>query len=246
LRRYIDISRGVRKRFIGPRNAGATYIDLFSGPGRAKVRNGPFIEGSCVAAWEMSRRCGSPFSEVIIADSDGERLDLAERRLRNLGAPVKAHLGKAADTAQAIAKSLNPYGLHFAFIDPFNLAAFNFEVVKAFAGFQRIDMIVHVSKMDLQRNLGFNVKAQQDAFEIFAPGWRNVVNLSQPQSAIRRGVFDHWRELVANTGIAPSANMKLITGSKGQHLYWLLLAAKHDRAHKFWNVASNDGQGLLF
>lgn len=246
LRRYIDISRGVRQQFIGPRNAGATYIDLFSGPGRAKIRNGEFIQGSCVAAWEMSRRGGSPFSSVIIADSDAERLGLAESRLRKLGAPVTAHLGKAADTAKVIARLLNPYGLHFAFIDPFNLGAFDFEVMKAFSGFQRIDTIVHVSKMDLQRNLGFNVKAQQDAFEVFAPGWRNVVNLSQPQAAIRRGVFDHWRNLVASAGIAPSANMKLITGSKGQHLYWLLLAAKHDLAHKFWDAASNDGQGSLF
>ncbi|MBX5130963.1 three-Cys-motif partner protein TcmP [Rhizobium lentis] len=246
LRRYIDISRGVRQRFIGPRSAGATYIDLFSGPGRAKIRNGEFIDGSCVAAWEMSRRGGSPFSEVIIADSDPVRLQLAEHRLRKAGAPVKAHLGKAADTAKVIAKGLNPYALHFAFIDPFNLGAFDFEVMKAFAGFQRIDTIVHVSKMDLQRNLGFNVKAQQDAFEIFAPGWRSVVDLSQPQAGIRRGVFDHWRNLVAGAGIAPSANMKLITGSKGQHLYWLLLAAKHDLAHKFWKEASNDGQGSLF
>ncbi|MGO8147089.1 three-Cys-motif partner protein TcmP [Rhizobium leguminosarum] len=245
LRKYIDISRGVRKQFIGPRNAGATYIDLFSGPGRAKIRNGDFIDGSCVAAWEMSRRGGSPFTEVIIADSDAERLDLAEQRLRKLGAPVKAHLGKAAVTAKIIAGGLNPYALHFAFIDPFNLAAFDFEVIKAFAGFQRIDMIVHVSKMDLQRNLGFNVKAQQNAFETFAPGWRNVVDLSQPQAAIRRGVFDHWRNLVAGAGIAPSADMKLITGRKGQHLYWLLLAAKHELAHKFWKVASNDGQGSL-
>lgn len=246
LRRYIDISRGVRQRFVGPRNAGATYIDLFSGPGRAKVRNGDFIDGSCVAAWKMSCRGGAPFTEVIIADADADRLELAEKRLRKLGAPVKVYFGKAADTAKTIASRLNPYGLHFAFIDPFNLGAFDFEVIKAFAGLQRIDMVVHVSKMDLQRNLGFNVKAQQDAFEVFAPGWRNVVNLSQPQSSIRRGVFDHWRNLVANAGVAPSADMKLITGSKGQHLYWLLLAAKHELAHKFWKVASDDGQGSLF
>ncbi|MGO8484765.1 hypothetical protein AB9F39_36730, partial [Rhizobium leguminosarum] len=62
------------------------------------------------------------------------------------------------------------------------------------------------------------------------------MNLSQPQAAIRRGVFDQWRNLVAAAGIAASADMKLITGSRGQNLYWLLLAAKHELAHKFWKV----------
>ena len=41
-------------------------------------------------------------------------------------------------------------------------------------------------------------------------------------------------------------NTQLITGSKNQPLYWLLLAAKHDLAHKFWATASNvEGQGKL-
>jgi hypothetical protein len=39
--------------------------------------------------------------------------------------------------------------------------------------------------------------------------------------------------------------MKLITGSKGQPLYWLLLAAKHALAHKFWATASKSAQGSL-
>lgn len=59
-------------------------------------------------------------------------------------------------------------------------------------------------------------------------------------------MFQYWRDQVANLGVWPSAEMKLITGSKNQPLYWLLLAAKHDLAHKFWATASNvGGQGKL-
>ena len=37
--RYIDISRSTRAKYLGPGKAGATYIDLFCGPGRCKVRD---------------------------------------------------------------------------------------------------------------------------------------------------------------------------------------------------------------
>ena len=51
----------------------------------------------------------------------------------------------------------------------------------------------------------------------------------------------------AKLGVWPSIEMKLITGEKNQRLYWLLLAAKHDLAHSFWEVAANaQGQGKLF
>lgn len=247
LQRYIDISRAVRRRWIGPTNAGATYIDLFCGPGRAKVRKtGEWIDGSCVAAWKKSVEGGSPFSAVYIADADAEKLKYATERLRRLNAPVVPIHGKAVDTVKQIAARLHPSGLHFAFIDPFNLGAFDFEVMKTLSWFKYIDMLVHVSKMDLQRNLGFNVGMQQTAFETFAPGWRSSVNLGQSQPNIRRDVFEHWRGLVGSLGIDASSDMRLITGSRNQPLYWLLLVAKHDLAHKFWATASHTGQDSLF
>lgn len=247
LGKYIDISQAVRRKWIGTTNAGATYIDLFCGPGRAKIRKtGEWIDGSSVAAWKKSVQSGTPFSKVYVADYDPEKLKYATERLRRLKAPVIPIEGSAVDTAKEVVASLHPNGLHFAFIDPFNLAAFDFEVMKTLSALKRIDMLVHVSKMDLQRNLGFNVSNQQTAFEIFAPGWRNSVNLDQSSPNIRRDVFEYWRELVAKLGIESSADMRLITGSRNQPLYWLLLVAKHELAHKFWSTASDTGQGSLF
>lgn len=247
LLRYIDISRAVRRRWVGPTNAGATYIDLFCGPGRAKVRKtGEWIDGSCVAAWKKSVEGGAPFSTVYVADADAEKLEYATERLRRLKAPVVPIQGKAVDTSKQIAAHLHPNALHFAFIDPFNLAAFDFEVMKTLSGLKRIDMLVHVSKMDLQRNLGFNIDMQQTAFETFAPGWRSSVNLDQSSRNIRRDEFEYWRDRVGSLGIDASADMRLITGSRNQPLYWLLIVAKHDLAHKFWATASHTGQGSLF
>lgn len=248
LRRYIDISRAVRRKWTAPRGAGATYIDLYCGPGRSRVRRtGEFIEGSCIAAWNESVRGGVPFSTVYIGDADPVRRGYAAERLRRLGAPVVELHGTAATAAFTLRATAPASSLHFAFLDPYNLAAFDFSIIHALSNFRYIDMLVHVSKMDLQRNTGMNVRKQTSAFDTFAPGWRNAVNLNQMHSAIRREVFAHWQRLVANLGVFPSTEMKLITGSRGQHLYWLTLASRNDLAHDFWKVASNDsGQGRLF
>lgn len=209
-------------------------------------KTGEWIDGSCVAAWKKSVEGGAPFTTVYIADVDAEKLEYASERLRHLGAPVVPIHGRAVDTVKHVVALLRPNGLHFAFIDPFNLGAFDFEVMRTLSRLKRIDMLVHVSKMDLQRNLGFNVGLQQSAFETFAPGWRTSINLDQSQPKIRRDVFEYWRNLVANLGIDASADMRLITGSMNQPLYWLLLVARHDLAHKFWASASDTGQGSLF
>lgn len=107
-------------------------------------------------------------------------------------------------------------------------------------------MLIHVSAMDLQRNLGINVSSEESAFDSFAPGWRQHVDVARPQFAIRQQVVDYWRKLVSNLGVWPSTEMKLISGTGNQRLYWLLLAAKHALPHKFWEVAADtERQGRL-
>lgn len=245
--KYVSISRGVRAKWIGPGKAGATYIDLFCGPGRAKIRRtGEFIEGGCVAAWNESVRSNTPFSSVYIADADSARLEFARERLTRAGAPVEAFHGEAVDTAKTIRTKLDQYGLHFAFVDPYNLGAFDFSVVETLSKRKRIDMMVHISKMDLQRNTGLNVRAQKSAFDKFVPGWRSVIDVNQPFTAVRRAVFELWKTKVVTLGMAASTDMQLITGSRGQHLYWLTLAARHELALAFWKAATNNGQGQLF
>ena len=50
IRKYIDISRAVRRKFVKGKG-GATYIDLFCGPGRARVRETTrIVDGSALAA----------------------------------------------------------------------------------------------------------------------------------------------------------------------------------------------------
>ena len=75
LKRYIAISHGVRKKFITGAG-GATYIDLFCGSGRGKIKNtNEWIDGSSIVAWKKSQESGSPFSAMYINDLDKESVD---------------------------------------------------------------------------------------------------------------------------------------------------------------------------
>lgn len=243
LRLYIGISRAARRKYIGPKNAGATYIDLFCATGRARVREtGEWIDGSAVAAWKASVEGGVPFSKILISDADDEARSVCANRLKKLGAPVVEIPGDALKAAELVPQRINPHGLHFAFVDPYNLGALSFQIFSFLSSLKRIDMMVHVSAMDLQRNLEANPKIVEE----FAPGWREHIDLSASQPTLRANVISYWRDKVSALGTIPSAEMKLITGSKSQRLYWLLLVSKHELARRFWSKAIDaDVQGRL-
>lgn len=246
--RYIDMSKAARAKYLGPGKGGAAFVDLFCGPGRCKVKTtGEWIDGGALAAWKKSVEGGQPFSRMIVADADQQRLDAMVMRLQSAGAPVVSKCGPAAETAFFALQRTPQYGLNFAYLDPYNLEALNFQIFQTLSRVKRLDILVHLSKMDLQRNLDSNIGATVSAFDAFAPGWRSIINVEQAQGGIRNEVVEYWRDLVASTGKTASNEVRLLRGTRGQHLYWLLLVAGHDLAHKFWTVASNpEKQGSLF
>lgn len=157
LRRYLDISRGARQKFLGSRGAGATFIDLFCGTGRARIREtGQWIDGSAIAAWKTGEGGNGRFSEVLVSDIDETRRKACVQRLRRLGADVRELGGPAIGAAEEVISVVHPRGLHFAFLDPYNLAELDFSIIKTLSKLKRIDMLIHISAMDLQRNLGRN------------------------------------------------------------------------------------------
>jgi three-Cys-motif partner protein len=243
--RYIDISKSTRAKYLGEGRGGAAFIDLFCSTGRCQIREtGEWTDGGAVAAWRKSLESKRPFTRVIIADVDLVRLNACEKRLSALGAPVVALHGAAVDTAFLARQRTPPHGLNFAFLDPYNLEALDFRIISTLSLIKRMDMLIHVSTMDLQRNLDKHLTDEDSAFDSFAPGWREGLQIDQSKRRTREDLFEYWRGLVAQTKVKTSDHVKLIKGSKNQRLYWLLLAASSDLAHTFWDaVSKTDGQG---
>jgi three-Cys-motif partner protein len=246
LRKYVEITRATRRKWVEG-TGGATYIDLFCGAGRAIIRDTrEVIDGSPLVAFKAGRAGGVPFSEIHLADASEERCRAAERRIVAAGGSAQVEVGSAHTTVVSIARKLNPNGLHFAFLDPYKLEALPFSVIKELARFRYIDVLIHVSAQDLQRNLDAYSKTQNGPLDAFAPGWRRAVSLKQPKSATRAAYVDYWAAEMQKLGFAP-ARYELVSGPiKKQRLYWLVVVSHHKLAQEFWDKIRNvSGQGEL-
>ena len=58
-------------------------------------------------------------------------LDVHQPDQGQLGAPVVTIHAPAVEAVRQMISSVNPYGLHFAFLDPYNLGALDFTVISA-------------------------------------------------------------------------------------------------------------------
>lgn len=248
LRKYVDISRGVRRKFL-QRSGCATYIDLFCGSGRAFIRDtGERIDGSPLVAFKSARDGGESFSEIYIADLEGQRVTTAASRITGAGArATTSYVGKAEDVAPQIVARLNPFGLHFAFLDPYNLDALPFSVLESLGRLRHIDILIHVSALDLQRNLDAYTRPEDDRLERFAPGWRQHVRLNQSQQRIRASLLSYWASKFEMLGLSPAERAELVSGQeRNQRLYWLVLVSREKLARDFWEkIRSVSGQREL-
>ena len=156
-------------------------------------------------------------------------------------------IGRAEDTAVRIVKKLNPYGLHFAFLDPYNLQDMPFSVIEAFSSLKRVDILIHVSAQDLQRNLHSYTKPGDRRLESFAPGWRKAVNLNQSQRAVRASILTYWTSKMEALGLPPARHAELVSGAtRNQRLYWLVFVSRSEFAKGLWDKIRNlSGQGDL-
>ena len=248
LRQYVDITRQARRKFVEG-SGGATYIDLYCGAGRGLVRDsGELIDGSPLVAFKSARDGGVPFSKIHIADESEELCRAAEKRLIAAGAETTATVGSASETVVSIVSQLNPSGLHFAFLDPFNLQDLPLSVLATLSTLKHIDVLIHVSAQDLQRNLHSYGRLGDTRLEAFVPGWRDAVDTARPQQVVRAAILEYWAKKISQLGLPAAKGMELITGKeKNQRLYWLVLAARHDLARQLWNkIRSPVRQGDFF
>lgn len=238
LREYITISSPARKRWIRPTSE-ATYIDLFCGPGKSQCRDtGELLDGSPVVAWNASVLSGVPFSRVFLADASAQHVHSAADRLRTLpAAPVASFVGPGESTVNDIYRELIPWELHFALLDPFNLEDLPFSVIERLAKLKHIDLMIHLSTGDMQRNYATYTDAENATLDRFAPGWRKAVDFNAQPFAQRLAIVRHWFSLLNDVGLPHAPAMHAARNSKNSRMYWLIFASRADIARKFWTAA---------
>lgn len=238
LRRYVDITRATRRKWNGYGRE-TSYIDLYCGPGRARIKGtNEFIQGSALVAATEAANKGVPFDKICIGDLDGENVDACAARLQaKLTSGVTPFVGSSDITARKVVSAIDPKSLHIALLDPFNIGSLPFTTISTLAQIQRMDLIIHVSTMDLQRNL--RQMMQNGVLETFAPGWSDVVDQRERNELALQAVFRHWRSCLAALDYKVSDNIERVSGSRNQPLYWLVLASRNELADKFWAQVSH-------
>ena len=136
--------------------------------------------------------------------------------------------------------------MHFAFLDPHNLGALSFDLFESLAKLRRIDVMVHVSLSDLQRNVDRYTSEAYDQFDKFAPGWRNHVSTNMNQEALRAAIIKFWSDKVMKFRLHRARPCELIKGPRQQRLYWLILLARHELAHALWSKISSSAKAPDF
>jgi three-Cys-motif partner protein len=236
LRKYVDASHAARRHYTS-----RTYVDLYCGPGRSWIsKTDKFVDGSPLVAFEAAAKQGDQFTQILIADARTEYLEAAEQRLRTRGANIQPFQGEAHIVVNKVVKEIDPHGLHFAFLDPYNLGALPFSVIRKLASVRRMDLLVHVSAMDLKRDLHNYIRPDgpKDLDE-FAPGWREHVDVKGRKDVVRQRIFEYWRSLIRELGTSANDCIEVVENSKSSDLYWLVFIARHQLAHKLWRAIAN-------
>ena len=243
LRRYIGASWAVRRQWHN-----RSFIDLYCGPGRIRVRDTNVeAEGGALVAWLEARKHGGCFTQVLIGDKDQAAATACETRLTRLGAPVKKVVGDADATVDQILAMVPQRGLHLAYLDPFNVEHLPFSVIQKLSKFKNIDIVVHYSVMDVQRNIELDFLRDASRFEGFAPGWKNHVGVDGlPKHQIAQEFTSYWLSLVKSLGFNYAKEMPLMTNSKNGPLYRMVFLLRHPLAEKLWNDIAKPLNRSLF
>jgi len=131
LRKYVDASSRARAKFLPPRGVGASYIELFSGAGRSIIREtGKIVDGSPLVAYKAAKASRARFSELHLSDLDQRNSDALAYRIKALGGAAYSYVGPADIVVDRILTSINPHGLHLAFLDPFGLGPLPFSIIE--------------------------------------------------------------------------------------------------------------------
>jgi three-Cys-motif partner protein len=241
VRRLIEASRGARMKYLktnGRRPAGgAAYIEIFAGPGMARINtSGEIIDGSPLIA---AKHTEVPFTELIFVDKEQENVDALVSRLNAIGRPAQTFCGDCNEIIRDVVRHVPPYGLNLAFVDPFSAGQLSFDTLRVLAQVTRMDLILlFPTGMDIKRNFDRSAETitrflGTDEWQDRAAGAREAVKLI--------GVL---REQLKPYGYTQGTVRSVPIMSGGRVLYHLVFATKEALADRLWNsIARTTSKG---
>ncbi len=237
IRLYIEATRAVRAKYLPPvGNGGAAYLDLFAGPGRARIRDQPeTVAGSALIAVE---HIDAPFTRIILCDLDPENVHALTERTKNdhRVAIVQGDCNAEIDRLVAL---VPPHGLNIALIDPFGPTPMKWSTIARVAAVKRMDLLIHFPTGAIKRNFyhpGFDHTLDE---MLGTPAWRSRVLSAEHVPKL----IDVLHEQLVELGYASERVKTLpVKADKNLLLYHLVFASKDARGTAIWkSITTHDG-----
>lgn len=229
IRRYLEATHGVRGKFIY--DSGAGYVDLFSGPGKARVAStGEIIDGSPVLAAKIDRQ---PFTDIVLCEYSEVNISALKTRFAGQSR-VTIEPGDCNENIKNIVPKIPVNGYNVALIDPFHVGNLAFETIERLANFRRMDLVINFPIVDIRRNWDkvdrierfIGLTADKWGFEVSSKMAPKILALFQDQLT-RLGYQEQQTR-------APQ-----ITNEGNTPLYHLVFASKHKLGSQIWESISS-------
>ncbi len=247
--RYIGATRAARKKFLPPAGSGgAAYIDLFAGPGRARINDtGQVVDGSPLLALAHTE---APFTQLVLCDLDADNVAALQARTSGGATEVSVFRGDANRDISKITAAIPRYGLNVALVDPFRPSDLKWSTIAELAKFERMDLIVNFGTGFIRRNLFEETKPEYGKVidAMLPPGfpWRDRVRSLQDAAKL----IDCFREALGGLGYDQSRVRHIeIRNKTNTVMYHLVFASKKGLGTQIWNSIAKsppDGQRELF
>jgi three-Cys-motif partner protein len=223
------------------------YLGLYSGSGRARVRDsGQVIETTAMGAL----RARFPFTKYIFVDNDSRCIEALEQRVHALDWSPDASLFErdVIDAVPDIHGAMPRFGrgkglLSFCFVDPFS-ANLDFRVIRELGSRYRMDFLVLLMLgVDVRQNFRRYFDDPSDTrigSLIDDPGWREEWKARNLRRRDLIGFvlqkFDAAMTSIGYTAARPDEAHPIRVMGKHVFLYSLVLYSKSDLGRKFWQT----------
>jgi three-Cys-motif partner protein len=219
------------------------YIDLYAGPGKAKIRGSNRI---VIASPLLALDIPDQYDRYIFCEKDREALEALESRVKRQYAQIDAHfvLGDSNEKIEEIVSliprpSRSQRLLSFCFIDPFSLEI-EFKTITRLSKFFMDFLILLALAMDAKRNEARYVDPKNTRIEKFLgiPDWR-VKWATEQQSGIdfRRFLAHQFARQMIDLGYRKESlgvMFEMRSEERNLPLYHLGFFSRHPKGYEFW------------
>jgi three-Cys-motif partner protein len=232
------------------------YIDLFSGPGYAKIRGtNRVVETSPLIALRVSDR----FDKYIFCDQGSENLSALRARVERELPDVSPDyiVGDCNEMVPRITERIPKASkgksvLAFCFADPFGMDDLKFKTIQTLSSRSRMDFLILLAlDMDANRFQSLYVKDSNPVIDEFLnnPSWRSKWSAAQVKRIdFRVFLAREFASRMVGLGYLPAGldRMKEVrSDEKNLPLYHLAFFSKHPLGYQFWDEVLKYGTDQL-